>query len=428
MLLLILLLTVLLSFFLTRSIKYWVELENIVDDPNSDPRRKKQKKPIPLLGNLGFTFAAALVVFLLWLTGAIAYNFGLKAPVEDINNLILNRPTIIDKELLQNFIMRSVDSSLADLYYALQLVYSEGRRLFWIGLSLLILTLGGYVDDKYHTSPKWQVLFITTYILIALFGGDLVLTNFSYPFNQILPETYWARALLSFAWIGFCVAATKFLDGLDGLVTLVGFTGLLIVAAISFTLPIAQPVPAILALVLAASILGFIPFNFPNAKMYLGEGGSEIIGFLLGVFSLWSGAKLATVSMGIGLFILDWFLVMIMRIKDKRNPITSSDRFHWHHRLFDLGLTKLQVLAITSIFLIIFSSLGLNSPTSQKPLIIMFEIGVLIILLFITTTLSRWKKAKALANPKQDNMAVVSNQNIDTEKPIKKPVKKHKKK
>lgn len=391
----------LLSFTLTNWVRHWSIRQYIVDDPKSDPKRKKQIQPVPLLGNVGFTLAAIFSILVLYGIGWYVINVDTSLSLfsQDLQRFTQNLAVNSDPGFLKELLYRDMNGSLQQLIYALSQFVLEGRRLFWIGVSLLVLTIGGFLDDKYHFSARWQVLFITAYIVIAIFGGELIITNFSYPFNQVLPESYWFRALFSFAWIGFCVAATKFLDGLDGLVSIVGLAGFLLVAAISFSLPIAQPVPAILALVWAASIVGFLPFNFPNAKMYLGEGGSEIIGFLLGVFSLWSGAKVATVSMGIGIFILDWLLVMIMRAKDKRNPITSSDRFHWHHRLFDLGMTKIQVLAITSIFLVGFATLGLNSSTSAKPWLIIAEILVLTALFGLTSTINHYRQVKKSKSP-----------------------------
>jgi UDP-GlcNAc:undecaprenyl-phosphate GlcNAc-1-phosphate transferase len=244
----------------------------------------------------------------------------------------------------------------------------------------LILNIVGYLDDKYHLSAKWQLVSMVAYITIALLGANLVISQLSYPFNQLIPDLYWLKFILSFAWVFLCVNATKILDGLDGLVGLVGFVGCILVVAVSFIPLVGQSLPAVMALIWAAAILGFLPYNFPNAKLYLGEGGSEMVGFLLAIFSLWSGAKVATVSMGIGLFILDILLVVLLRLRQRRSPL-SGDRLHWHHRLIDLGLSKIQVLAITAIFLVGFGTIGLILPTVYKIWLILIEVLVLLGLL-----------------------------------------------
>jgi UDP-GlcNAc:undecaprenyl-phosphate/decaprenyl-phosphate GlcNAc-1-phosphate transferase len=393
----ILIVTVVLSYFLTSLVRSFAIKNKITDDPKSDPKRKKQKLPVPLIGQLSFTFATILTVASLVSVGYLSLSQSKEGEITQtlqLYNFTQNKTEEVSTFEAQKFILASIAGTEEQFVKAWKFMFLEADRLFWIFICIVILTIGGFLDDKYHFSPKWQVVFIVSYISIAVFGAKLVITNFSYPFNQVLPETYWFRALFSFAWIGLCVAATKFLDGLDGLVSIVGFAGFLLVAAVSFSLPIPQPVPAILALIWVAALLGFLPYNFPNAKMYLGEGGSEIIGFLLGVLSLWSGAKVATVSMGLGIFIFDWFLVMFMRVKDKRNPLTSSDRFHWHHRLFDLGMTKIQVLASTSLILVIFGTIGLNTTTAQKPVVIFGEMVVLISIFIVTNLLNNKIKEK----------------------------------
>lgn len=336
------------SYFATFLVQRYATKHNIVDDPKSAPGRKQQKKPVPLLGGLGFTLTALLSILIL-------YGISL-SPLR----YIVSTDGVLNQAVLE--------------------ISTVGFKLFWVLVSIVILSVVGYLDDKLHLSAKWQILSISVYVLVSLVGANLVIDNLSYPFNSLIPDLFWLKFILSFIWVFLCVNATKILDGLDGLVALVGFSGFLLVASVSFLPNVNQVLPAVLALIWSASILGFMPFNFPNAKLYLGEGGSEIVGFLLAIFSLWSGAKVATVSMGIGLFILDIVLVVILRLKQKRSPL-SGDRFHWHHRLIDLGLSKIQVLAITAIFLVIFGAVGLAFDTSYKVILILLEIIVLLALL-----------------------------------------------
>ena len=356
-----------LSYWLSGLIQKFAIKSQIIDDPKSAPARKRQKQPIPLLGGLGFTITASLFVFILFLASLVLPNFITNLDLKSINEIVPS---------LKNGNETLIKSMLA--------IPAEGFRLFWIFVSLFILTIVGYLDDKYHLSAKWQLLSMIVYIVIALLGANLVITQLSYPFNQLIPDSYWLKFGLSFAWVLLCVNATKLLDGLDGLVGLVGFTGFILIASVSFLPGVSQALAGVVALIWAFSLLGFLPYNFPNAKLYLGEGGSEVVGFMLAIFSLWSGAKVATVSMGIGLFILDIFLVMMLRLKQKRNPFSSADRFHWHHRLIDLGLSKIQVLAITAIFLVGFGAIGLALPTEYKIWLILSEILVLLSLLLWT--------------------------------------------
>lgn len=348
------------SYFLTNFVAKYALKSDIVDDPKSAPNRKQQAAPIPLLGGLGFMLSAVFCVFLLYISSLVLPSF------TDLSYHI--------------GILPNLNNANETLIHSLKDITNEGGRLFWVFVSIVILSLVGFLDDKYHLSAKWQLLSMVVYITIALLGANLVVDQLSYPFNRVIPDIYILKFFLSFAWIFLCVNATKILDGLDGLVGLVGFTGFILIVAVSFLPSVGQALPGVIALIWAASILGFLPYNFPNAKLYLGEGGSEVVGFLLAIFSLWSGAKVATVTMGIGLFILDIVLVVLLRLRQKRSPF-SGDRFHWHHRLSDLGLSKIQVLAITAIFLVGFGAVGLALETQYKVWLILVEVLVLLGLL-----------------------------------------------
>ena len=137
-----------------------------------------------------------------------------------------------------------------------------------------------------------------------------------------------------------------------------------------------------MSLIWVGGIVGFLPWNFPNAKVYLGEGGSEIVGFVIGSFAILSGAKVATATTVIGWFIIDLIFVWILRVADRRNPLTSGDRLHWHHRLMDIGFSKVQVLGITALILLITSHTGLLVSEEYR-IIVLLEQGVFLLLVFL---------------------------------------------
>ena len=331
----------------------------IVDDPRSNPARKYQARPIPLLGG-----SAAVAVALLASTLAV-----------------LNAE-------------RWALGALLDLN-------AGAPHLSWLALSVIVLLIGGYCDDKYQLPAKFMFLPITTALLLAVFPGDLVITALSYPFNSLLPNWPFLPEVLSFIWLGLCLASTKFLDGHDGLVTMVGVVSFVTIASVALTPNVFQPLVCVFALVCVCALLGFLPFNFPPARGYLGEGASEIIGFGIGVLSIISGAKIATTATVLGWFILDMLLVFLTRFLLKK-PLFSGDRLHWHFRLVDLGLSKLQVLVLTSVILLVTAQLGLTLSTSQKlPLLIVQ--GVFLGLVFLVTlviSLTRFAKKTPVTGAK----------------------------
>ena len=106
---------------------------------------------------------------------------------------------------------------------------------------------------------------------------------------------------------------------------------------------------------LAGSCLGFLVFNFAPARIYLGQGGSLLTGFLLGSLSIISGGKIATALLIMGLPILDVVWVISRRLLiEKRSPFTTPDRKHLHFRLLTAGFSErgavLFLYGVTIVF------------------------------------------------------------------------------
>ncbi len=329
---------------LSRLMFYLAQKYNITDDPKSDPLRKKQKQPIPLLGGTGLVLWSCFLMGLIWL-------------MHKFNWLNLS------SELGRNL---------------------EPFKLIWVLVAVIILLVGGFLDDKYKLSSKYQLIFIHLAIFVAMFLGNLKIASVSVGLGEVFANIPWGWGLLTYLWLLFCTGATKFLDGHDGLVTSVGMISLLAIASVSALPHVSQPLVFSFALIWAAGLIGFLPFNFPEAKMYLGEGASWAIGFMIGVLAILSGAKLATASSVLGWFIIDLLLVWILRLSERRNPFFSPDRLHWHFRLVDLGMSKVSVLAFTALVTIFSSQLILKIPTDYKLMVLMAQ-SVLIVAIFVIT-------------------------------------------
>jgi UDP-GlcNAc:undecaprenyl-phosphate/decaprenyl-phosphate GlcNAc-1-phosphate transferase len=316
----------------------------VMDNPKLAAARKFQEQPIPLLGGLSFVVSCGLASILVWFVHK--------------NNLLG----------LQQYLGQNLD-------YAF--------KMLWIVVGGLVLTISGILDDKYTFSTKWLGLFVFVGMSVAVFGGGLTIDSLSFPFDKILPNNHILGATLAFIWIGLCICATKFLDGHDGLVASVGFLNLIVIAIIAGFSNINQPLIIILALIWASGILGFLPYNLPNAKIYLGESASEIIGFVIGTLSILSGAKIATTSGIIGWFIFDLLLVIYLRRK-AGNSIFKAGREHWHFRLLDSGLSKIQVLTLTLVILVISSIFSVFLPTSFKLFSILGQFLILLLIFRFT--------------------------------------------
>ena len=309
--------------------------KNIVDDPTAAPERKDQKKPVPLLGGIGFGIIGIVASFATF----VVYRFNLFG--------------------LHNYLEQNM---------------FNGFHFGWILVACCIILVGGYIDDKYNLSPKKLLIPVNLALFVGVILGGLKINTLSYPFDWIVFGPF-LQYFLAYIWVGLCLSATKFLDGHDGLVSSVGIINLSSIALISSFASIDQPFITIISLIWVAAIAGFLPFNLPNAKMYLGESGSELIGFLIGVMSIISGAKIATTATIVGWFIFDLVLVIYIRWKNKKN-IVKGGREHWHFRLLDAGLSKWQVLGLTLAILITSGFFGLILPTIYKPYVFLGQLMV----------------------------------------------------
>lgn len=163
----------------------------------------------------------------------------------------------------------------------------------------------------------------------------------------------WLADILVFLWLFGMMFTTKFLDGLDGLVT-----GIVAIAAIVIYLLSLQPAwydpgTAALSIIFVGACLGFLIWNFNPAKIFLGEGGSLMTGFILGCLALMSNSKIAVTIMVVGIPMVDVLRVIVMRLR-KGKPVYMGDREHLHYRLLESGLSHRQAVlllyAISSLF------------------------------------------------------------------------------
>ena len=159
--------------------------------------------------------------------------------------------------------------------------------------------------------------------------------------------------ILTVGWIIGITNAINLIDGLDGLssgISLVSCMSLILV----FTINGSPLLSIILVTALAGAILGFLPFNFNPAKTFVGDVGSNFMGFSLSVISILGVAKTYTALvliapiMILGLPIFDTLFAIVRRlIKGKSlKAVLKPDRGHLHHRLMDKGYTQKQAVMI----------------------------------------------------------------------------------
>jgi len=221
---------------------------------------------------------------------------------------------------------------------------------FFVGGGILLI--GGMIDDYRSVSPRAQLVWSFVAVAVVVVGG-IGVTSVRLPWGGIVALGA-ASQLFTVAWLLVVMYSTKLFDGLDGLVTGIGAIGGFILFAVSLLPVLNQPQNALLALVFGSTCAGFLIINWHPAKMFLGQGGSLLIGFVLGVLSIMTGTKVITTLLIIGIPLLDALWVVVRRVFIEHRSPFAADRKHFHHRLLDAGFSHRQavvaVLTATSLF------------------------------------------------------------------------------
>ncbi|MCI1276419.1 MAG: undecaprenyl/decaprenyl-phosphate alpha-N-acetylglucosaminyl 1-phosphate transferase [Pediococcus acidilactici] len=245
-----------------------------------------------------------------------------------------------------------------------------------------IIMLTGIIDDIFELKPSQKMIGILLAALAVYWFAEVQMTTLTLPFIGIV-HLRWFSLPITLIWIAAITNAINLLDGLDGLATGVtiialfttGFTGL-------FFLPSTNIYIVIMIFTLVAAEVGFLPYNFFPARIYLGDTGALFIGFMIAVFSL-SGLKNATfISVLIPVMILgvpltDTIYAILRRLLNKQS-IAHADKRHLHHRLMQMGLTHRQTVLVIYGISMIFSFIALLYPLSTLWGSVLLTIGILV--------------------------------------------------
>lgn len=268
------------------------------------------------------------------------------------------------------------------------------RNIFGLLLGTLILMVVGVLDDLYDLRPLPRLIAqIAAAAQLPLFGVKVQwLAN---PLGgTAISLTPMVDALIAIAWIVLIINVINFLDGLDGLATSISSIALTSLYLLALAPFVNQPVLAFIVLILLGSALGFLPFNWHKARIFLGDSGSQTFGYLLGAAAIISGGKLATAALVLAIPILDALWAVLRRLLSGRSPF-SPDREHLHHRLFDLGLSQPVVVIILMTVSAVFGMIALSSRTAGKVQALVASVMLMAIILLALAIVERiWGKKK----------------------------------
>ena len=199
---------------------------------------------------------------------------------------------------------------------------------------VVMLTLGA-IDDRFGLGARAKFSGQLLAAVIAISHGFEILGVPNPLTGERLELQPWLVWVITTFWIVAVTNALNLLDGLDGLASGVS-------AIIGATLTIiawqaGQPLPVCLGIALVGSLLGFLPYNFSPARIFLGDTGSLFVGFVLSLLALECYRRVSLITLMVPLLtlavpLLDTALSIVRRVR-LRTPIFAADRLHMHHRL-----------------------------------------------------------------------------------------------
>lgn len=292
-LLLSLIMSALISFAATPLVKKMAYKVGAIDVPKDN--RRMHKQPIPRLGGL-----AIAISFLLTVLCFADINKQMQA-------ILLGAVIIVVLGVLDDCLTLRAPIKFVVQILAACIVVSQGCTI------------------RYISNP--------------FFCGDLHYLDLG---NWSIPVTI--------IWIVAITNAVNFIDGLDGLA--VGVSAISSATLLAISILVAESNIAIVVAAVLGACLGFLPYNFNPAKIFMGDTGSTFLGFILaclsiqGMFKLYAIISFAVPFLILGIPIFDICFAIIRRLAKHQNPM-KADRGHIHHRLIDMGLSQKQAVAIT---------------------------------------------------------------------------------
>src|SRR6186997_86550 len=278
----------------------------------------------------GAILAAAIVVLLTPAVGGMARLLGV---VDEPGGRRVNRSTVPRLGGLALFFGIFVPA-LAFL--------PLGRETKGLLLGMAVATTVGAIDD-FRGLVWWEKLGGQIAAAAIPTGFGIWVHRFTFPILGVhaLPE--WVGVPLTIAWIVAIMNMVNFLDGLDGLAA-----GVCAISGGTFcliALSLGRPDTAILAAIVLGACVGFLRHNFYPARIFMGDSGALLLGFVLATLAIQGLLKTAaTVALFFPLFVLaipivDTSFVFAKRLK-YRQPLYTADRTHLHHRFVNIGFSQ----------------------------------------------------------------------------------------
>jgi len=277
----------------------------------------------------------------------------------------------------------------------------QSRQFWGLLLNAAVIAALGFVDDLYTLRRTPRILAWIMITIVSIFCG-IELRSISLPVLGLIQFGFFSP-LVTFVWLIGVTNFFNFMDGIDGLAAgeaLVGAGFLVLIAySVGNTLVFTAS-----ALVFGA-VLGFLPFNFPKAKIFMGDGGSNFLGYLFAALAVIGSQDqsaripFVVVVILLGLFLFDASVTLIKRLPKGKDWL-EPHRDHLYQRLIILRYTHFQVTGLYFLISMVFGITALfyiQSGGVAAAGLLLFPLLVFLILTTLTGRLEN--KRRGIENP-----------------------------
>jgi len=251
----------------------------------------------------------------------------------------------------------------------------ELARLAGVLLSTGLVWVLGLLDDRFEL-PSWAQLAGLLIPALVAIAFKVFVELFNDPFTDRQVKVDWYLMLpITLVWLIGMSGTVNVLDGLDGLAT--GVTAIAALVMFVQMLMLGQYTVSLLPLALLGCCLGFLPYNFYPARIFLG-GGAYVLGWALGSVSIVAGAKAASALLVLWLPVLDTAWQIYSRWR-RGQPVGQGDRGHLHFRLQDLGWPQSRIVLLYYLLTALLGCVAIFVSSRLLKLGILVGIGLAIL-------------------------------------------------
>ena len=263
---------------------------------------------------------------------------------------------------------------------------SNTPQMLSVLIGSFILVIMGMIDDINPLRAKYKIVVQTVSAAIVVFYGRIFLTDisaFGLTINLIAPINY----IFSCLFIIALVNAINIMDGLDGMSSGIGIIYFATISVVAYILGRFGGLEIILAIIMIGSLFGYLVYNFPPASTFMGDSGSNFLGFMVAVTSLIGFKTTTFTSLIIPIVILalpifDTALSIFRRLL-KGQGIAEPDREHFHHQLLKMKFSPRISVIIIYLINIAFAAVSVFYALGDNKFAIVIYVLLILLLLFI---------------------------------------------